>query len=173
MACLINRHEQQGELQGLQQQKSEWTFNLLHLKHLELMSSLFIYHTLRIMFNVSDNNSYGSGLCMGSVSHHLSQQSWEWHPGLSPSTSTSSEDMKFLKDEIAKMKNLINILVGHVGHLAEVANEFDEPDLNKLCCCSPLCSIFVIMAHGVVLFVTRESTRKSMGRSFPLGLVRM
>ena len=135
------------------------------------MSSLFMYHTLRIMFDVSDSNSIGNGLCVGISQQSVSQQSWQWSPDQSPATYTSSEDMQFLKDRLADLKQMMNVLVA--GHLAEVSDKFDGPEFKKVSCCSPLCSIFVIMAHYVVLFVTRESTRKNMGRSFPSGLDRM
>ena len=134
------------------------------------MSSLFMYHTLRIMFDVTDSNSIGSGLCMGSISEHSLQV---WRADLSPATysgSTSSDDMKFVKNELSTMKQLLNMLVGQAGHSAYVADDSNkEPESKKVIFCpklgtiTTLCSIFVIIAHDVVLFVTRENMSKNHG----------
>ena len=66
---------------------------------------------------------------------------------------------------------MMNVLVA--GHLAEVSDKFDGPVFKKVSCCSPLCSIFVPIAHDVVLFVTRGSTTKKRGILFPLRLGRI
>ena len=129
------------------------------------MYSLFMYHTLRIMFDVADNNSIGSGLCLGiSQEASLSQLSFNWSPDQSPATYASSEDFQFLKDQMADMVKKLNILIAK-----EDAEKMDGPVFKEVVgCCSTLCFIFVIMAHDVVLFVPRESTRKKRGIMFPL-----
>ena len=116
------------------------------------------------MFDLLDTNSIGSGLCLGSI---LEQSLQVWSPDSSTATSsglTSSDDMKFVRDELCNMKQLLNILVGQTGYSAYVADDSNnKPESKKVSCCSPLgtittlCSIFVIMAHDVVLFVTREN----------------
>ena len=128
------------------------------------MYSSFMYHTLRIMFDVTDNNSISSGLCLGILQEaSLSQHSFNWISDQSPSTYASSEDFQFLKDQIADMVKKLNILIAK-----EDAEKMDGPVFKKVSCCSTLCFIFVIMAHDVVLFVPRESTRKKRWIMFPL-----
>ena len=90
------------------------------------MSSLFMYHTLRIMFDVRDSNSIDSGLCVGISQESVSQHSWQWSPDQNPATYTSSEDMQYLKDRLADLKQMMNVLVA--GHLAEVSDKFDGPE---------------------------------------------
>ena len=116
------------------------------------MSSLFMYYTLRIMFDVTDSNSINSGLCVG-----ISQES---------SVSQHSEEIQYIKDQLANLGQKMNILVA--GHLAENADKIDGPVFKKVSCCSQIYSFFVIVAHDVVLFVTRGSTRKNRGIVFPL-----
>ena len=141
------------------------------------MSSLFMYHTLRkhhtftIMFDVSDSNSIGSGLCVGISQESVSQQSWHWSPNQSPAIYTSSEDIQSLKNRLAELKQMMKGFVA--GNSEDVSDEFIGPVFKKVSCCSPLCSIFFVMAHDVVLFVTRGSTRKIVGLCFPSGKVRL
>jgi len=114
------------------------------------------------MFDVADNNSISSGLCLGiSQEASLSQLSFNWSPDQSPATYASSEDFQFLKDQMADMVKKLNILIAK-----EDAEKMDGPVFKKVSCCSTLCFIFVIVAHDVVLFVPRESTRKSVGLCF-------
>ena len=133
------------------------------------MSSLFMYHALRIMFNVLDSNPIDSGLCVEISQESVSQQSWHWSPDQSPATYTSSEDIQSLKDGLAELKQMMKGFVA--GNSEDVSDEFDGPVFKKVSCCSPLCSIFVILTHDVVLFVTRGNTRKSVGFCFPSGNV--
>ena len=135
------------------------------------MSSLFMYHTLRIMLDVTDNNSIGSGLCMGITEESVSQHSWQWSPDQNPALYTSSEDIQYLKDWLVNLKQMMNVLVAR--HLAEDADKINGPVFKKVSCCSPLCSIFFMIAHDVVLFVIRGSTRKIVGLCFPSGKVRL
>ena len=136
------------------------------------MSSLFMYHTLRkhhtftIMFDVLDSNSIGSGLCVGISQESVSQQSWHWSPNKSPAIYTSSEDIQSLKNDLSKLKQMVKGFVA--DNSEDVSDDFDGPVFKKVSCCSTLCFIFVIMAHDVVLFVTRGSTTKKRGVLFPL-----
>ena len=136
------------------------------------MSSLFMCYTLRkhhtftIMFDVSDSNSIGSGLCVGISQESVSQQSWHWSPNQSPAIYTSSEDIQSLKNDLSELKQMMKGFVA--GNSEDVSDDFDGPVFKKVSCCSPLCSIFVIMAHDVVLFITRGSTTKKFGILFPL-----
>ena len=84
-----------------------------------------MYHTIRIMLDVTDNNSIGSGLCVGITEESVSQHSWQWSPDQNPATYTSSEDIQYLKDRLANLLQKMNILVA--GRLAEDADNIDGP----------------------------------------------
>ena len=60
----------------------------------------------------------------------------------------------------------MNILVA--GHTSGDDDHSNGPVAKRVSFCSPLCSFFVIIAHDVVLFVTRESTTKKRGVMYPL-----
>ena len=87
------------------------------------MSSLFMYHTLRIILNVTDNNSIVSGLCVRISQESVSQHSWQWSPDQNPATYTSLEDIHYLKDRLANLKQMMNVLVAR--HSAEDTDKID------------------------------------------------
>ena len=125
------------------------------------------------MFDLSEDISLGSGLGVGS----LSNASWAWSPNSSAGSSggwASSNELKIVMEEVSTMKHLLHMLVEQSGHSSYVADDSNnEPEAKKVSCCprlgtiTTLCSIFVIMAHDVVLFVTRENMLKNHGMMFP------
>jgi len=125
------------------------------------------------MFDLSEEISLGSGLGVGS----LSNASWAWSPNSSAGSSggwASSNELKIVMEEVSTMKHLLHMLVEQSGHSSYVADDSNnEPEAKKVSCCprlgtiTTLCSIFVIMAHDVVLFVTRENMLKNHGMMFP------
>ena len=137
------------------------------------MSSLFMYHTLRkhhtftIMFDVSDGNSIGSGLCVGISQESVSQQSWHWSPNQSPAIYTSSEDIQSLKNGLAELKQMMKGFVA--GNSEDVSDEFDGPVFKKVSCCSPLCSIFSSWLMMLFSLSPEEVQQKSVEFCFPSG----
>ena len=77
-----------------------------------------------------------------------------------------SEEIQDIKDKIGNLDQKMNILVA--GRTAGDDDNSNGPVSKKVSFCSPLCSFFVIIAHDVVLFVTRGSTTKQRGVLFPL-----
>ena len=124
--------------------------------------------------DVLEEISLGSGFCLGSFSESLVQV---WSPNSSTETSDGSalsNDMKAVMDKISTVEQLVHMLVGQSGASAYLADDSNnEPEKKKVSCCPPLgtittlCSIFVIVAHDVVLFVTRENMLKNHGMMFP------
>ena len=131
------------------------------------------------MFDLSEEISLGSGLGVGS----LSNASWAWSPNSSAGSSggwASSNELKIVMEEVSTMKHLLHMLVEQSGHSSYVADDSNnEPEAKKVSCCprlgtiTTLCSIFVIMAHDVVLFATRENMLQNHWMMFPTGFGRL
>ena len=128
------------------------------------------------MDKVDDNLSLGSGFCLGSFSQS-SVQVWTNNSSTDTSDgSASSSDIKAVMDKLLTVEQLVHIFLGQSGASAYSSDDSDnEPKKKKVGCCPPLrttntfCSIFVIMAHDVVLFVTRENMSKNYGNMLPHG----
>ena len=115
------------------------------------------------MFDLLEEISLDSGLGVGS----LSNASWAWSPNSSAGSSggwASSNEFNIVMEEFSTMKHLLHMLVEQSGHSSYVVDDSNnEPEAKKVSCyprlgtITTLCSIFVIMAHDVVLFVTREN----------------
>ena len=82
------------------------------------------------------------------------------------STYVASEEFQGINDKLGNIDQKLNILVA--GHTSGDDDNSNGPVAKRLSFCPPLCSFFVIIAHDVVLFVTRGSTTKMRGVLYPL-----
>ena len=105
------------------------------------MSSLFMYHTLRTMVDVTDKNSFESGLdlCVGvTQDSSVTEQSWQWDPAQNVATYVSSEEIQDIKAKLGNIDQKMNIMVA--GHMAGDDDNSNGPVSKKVSFCSPLCS---------------------------------
>ena len=136
------------------------------------MSSLFMHHRLRKMVNMTDKNSFetdltGLDLCLGlTQDSSVTERSWSWEPNQNVSTYVSSEEVQGINDKLGNIDQKLNILVA--GHTSGDDDHSNGPVAKRESFCSSLCSFFVIIAHDVVLFVTRGSTTNKREVLFPL-----
>ena len=106
------------------------------------MSSLFMYHTLRTMVDVTDKKAFKTGLdlCLGiTEDSSVTEQSWHWDPAQNVSTYVSSEEIQGINDKLGEIDQKMNILVA--GH--STAGDDDNsngPVSKKVSFRSPLCS---------------------------------
>ena len=117
---------------------------------------------------MTEKNSFTAGLdlCVGLTENSsiTEEQSWSWTPDLSPSTYVPSEEVQGINNMLGTIDQKLNILVA--GHTSGDDENRNRPVAKRIGFCPPLCSFFVIIAHDVVLFVTRGSTTKNMGFCF-------
>ena len=83
------------------------------------------------------------------------------------STYVASEEVQGINDKLGNIDQKLNILILVAGHMSGDDDNSNGPVAKRVSFCSPLCSFFVIIAHDVVLFVTRGSTTKKRGVLFP------
>ena len=100
---------------------------------------------LDVCVNVAENSSTTEEL------------SWQQDPG----TWMGSQEVAGFSNRLATMDSKLDILIAEREHS-------NGPVPKRVSCYPPLCSFFVIIAHDVVLFVTRESITKKRGVMYPL-----
>ena len=111
-----------------------FTFYVLHLEHLELMSSLFMYHTLRMMVDTT-----GLDVCLGLTEEQsVTDRSWSWELNQNPSTYVAPEEVQVINDKLGKIDQKLNILVA--GHMSGDDDDSNGPVAKSVSFCSPLCS---------------------------------
>ena len=83
------------------------------------MSFLFMYDTFRTMVDVTDKNSFETGLdlCVGLTQDlSVTEQSWSWEPDQNVSTYVASEEVQGINDKLGNIDQKLNILVaGHTS----------------------------------------------------------
>ena len=105
------------------------------------MSSLFMYHRLRTMVDMTDKNSFETGLdlCVGITQDSLvTKQSWSWDPAQNVSTYVASEEVQGINDKLRNIDQKLNILVA--GHTSGDDDNSNGPVAKRVSFCSPLCS---------------------------------
>ena len=90
-------------------------------------------------------------------------------------TSSLSENDGVVLEKLITMEERLGTMIVQLEGSTYSSIDLDlGPKKKKVSSCPPLgtittfCSIFVIMAHDVVLFVTRENMTKNHGMRFPL-----
>ena len=111
-----------------------FTFYVLHLEHLELMSSLFMYHTLRMMVDTT-----GLDVCLGLTEEQsVTDRSWSWELNQNPSTYVAPEEVQVINNKLGRIEQKLNILVAE--HTSGDDDDSNGPVAKRVSYCSPLCS---------------------------------
>ena len=94
-----------------------------------------MYHTLRTMVDMTDKNSFKTGLdlCVGlTEDSSVTERSWSWGQNLAP------EEVQGINDKLGKIDQKLNILVA--GHTSGNDDDSNGPVAKRVSFCSPLCS---------------------------------
>ena len=108
----------------------------------------------------------GLDLCVNMTENSSTTKELSWQRDLSPSTWMGLQEVEGINNRLETMDSKLNVLIAERTSGDE--EHSNGPVAKRVSCCPPLCSFFVIIAHDVVLFVTRGSTTKKHGVLFPL-----